>query len=543
MNKIISLALFFILLTALINCGGGTEPKKDTTPPTVSSTSPVNNATNVSVGSLIEITFSENLAASTVTESSVSISGSVAKTVTLTDNVISVTPTTDLAYNTTFIVTAQTSITDQNGNALQSAYSFSFTTEEDPTSAIPEVVSTTPVNNTTEIPVSSNIKARFSKGMDASTINATTFLINDGDVSGTISYNVSTREATFNPTTDLEYDSVYTVKITTAVMDTFAISLADTVSWSFRTRTLIPLVTTQSPVDSIICGDTLAIRYLVDHPIGVESLQVFVDGLLDSTILGNSTLYSHTWDASGNELGSIHNIYARAFDNSGHIGFSDTISVHYQWEVVLLDGNEGFNPIEVPNDLRKLLARSTDSTLELRIEYATDWGDNPYGDTAVDLAIFFDADNNISTGRRTAGGDTLNDIGAEYRTIVGVHYVDQDGDHGFNSWNGANWIEVFDSTGFYRYLVQPNVNYFELGYFWDDFGDGGSLSLVMQNTFFRDSNNPDDFLKDFAPEKDSGHVLIYRESKFFGTPSFNIIKPVYYKTSGKSLDNLNNPFD
>jgi len=102
----------------------------DTGAPSVSSTSPVAGATNITVGTVITATFSEAMDSSTITIGSFtldSVSGSVSYdsgTYTAT-----FTPDASLSYSTTYTATLSTAITDAAGNPLASAYSWSFTTE------------------------------------------------------------------------------------------------------------------------------------------------------------------------------------------------------------------------------------------------------------------------------------------------------------------------------------------------------------------------------------------------------------------------------
>jgi len=105
----------------------------DATPPTVSSVSPVADATGVVVDTAITATFSEAMDAATITTGSFtldSVSGSVSYnsgTYTAT-----FTPDVNLSYSTTYTATLSTAITDVAGNPLASAYSWSFTTASAP---------------------------------------------------------------------------------------------------------------------------------------------------------------------------------------------------------------------------------------------------------------------------------------------------------------------------------------------------------------------------------------------------------------------------
>ena len=111
----------------------------DTTRPTVTSTSPSNNATNVPVTTTITATFSEAMDSSTINTSSftlkkgtTSVSGSV--TYDFSTNKATFTPSSNLSYSTTYTATITTGVKDSAGNAMASNYTWSFTTEAKPVS-------------------------------------------------------------------------------------------------------------------------------------------------------------------------------------------------------------------------------------------------------------------------------------------------------------------------------------------------------------------------------------------------------------------------
>jgi len=112
---------------------GDTVTIADVIPPTVDSTSPVADATDVPVTTTVTATFSEAMDAATITTGSFSLGGfpgSIsynAGTYTAT-----FTPTIGLAYDTTYTASLSTAITDTAGNHLASTYSWSFTTEAVP---------------------------------------------------------------------------------------------------------------------------------------------------------------------------------------------------------------------------------------------------------------------------------------------------------------------------------------------------------------------------------------------------------------------------
>ncbi len=116
----------------------------DISSPTISSTTPGNDATDVATNTSITATFSEAMDSSTITadtflvnDGTINIAGTVT-TVTQSDTVATFSPTTALDYSTTYTATITTGAKDLAGNALEADYTWSFTTEsETPTDGEP----------------------------------------------------------------------------------------------------------------------------------------------------------------------------------------------------------------------------------------------------------------------------------------------------------------------------------------------------------------------------------------------------------------------
>ena len=104
----------------------------DTTPPTVSSVSPDDGATDVEIDTTVTATFSEAMDSSTITTNSFTLTGSeVTGTLTYDSNTHTATFTTDakLDYAHEYTATLSTDITDEAGNPLTEPYTWSFTTQ------------------------------------------------------------------------------------------------------------------------------------------------------------------------------------------------------------------------------------------------------------------------------------------------------------------------------------------------------------------------------------------------------------------------------
>ncbi|WP_461173136.1 Ig-like domain-containing protein [Arthrobacter sp. Z1-9] len=106
----------------------------DTTPPTVTTTSPASNATGVALASNVTGTFSETIDPSTVTASSFTLTGpagTVQATYSGAGNVATLNPTADLAASTSYTATLKggaSGVKDAAGNALVADRTWTFTT-------------------------------------------------------------------------------------------------------------------------------------------------------------------------------------------------------------------------------------------------------------------------------------------------------------------------------------------------------------------------------------------------------------------------------
>ena len=252
---------FFAALTIvlLVGCGKETVNIPDTTPPQVSSTTPVQGATAVSLNPAITATFSKPMTPSTINATSFVVSGpggtAVAGTVTYTatGSVATFTPAGDLAYGAVYTATITTGATDQASpaNPLAANYVWTFTSVAAPPVA-PTVISTTPANGATNVAVTQAVAAAFSAAMNPGSIGASTFTVTGPggtSVPGTVTYTTSGSVATFTPAATLAYSTLYTATITTGATNSAGTPLAANYIWSFTTITPPPMVTATVPAN------------------------------------------------------------------------------------------------------------------------------------------------------------------------------------------------------------------------------------------------------------------------------------------------------
>jgi len=211
----------------------------ETTPPTISSKSPAAGASNVAIGVNVTATFSEAMDPATIIAANFTLmqgATSLPGAVSYSGNVATFNPTTDLAYNTIYTATVDTGVTDLAGNPLAANEVWTFTTMAAPDLTPPLVSLTSPADAATNVLVGANVTATFNEAMAAATIIAANFTLKQGatTVPGAVSY--SGNVATYNPTSNLSFGTVYTATVTTGVEDLAGNALATNKVWTFTTE-------------------------------------------------------------------------------------------------------------------------------------------------------------------------------------------------------------------------------------------------------------------------------------------------------------------
>lgn len=232
----------------------------DSTPPTVLSMSPAPLAATVSIESLVEVVFSEAMAASTLNQATfiltdvltdVDVAGSVLY-IAATRTAIFM-PYLALDPLTQYRATLTTGVTDSGSNPLAADVTWTFTTDTESSIRPPSVTAVTPANGAANVALNAAITAAFSKPVDASTLTTDSFVLTDGNgnvVAGGVSYDAATTTLTFVPDAALASDSFYVAQILASVTDTEGVAMARGEVWSFRTTAVgvtLPAVTATVP--------------------------------------------------------------------------------------------------------------------------------------------------------------------------------------------------------------------------------------------------------------------------------------------------------
>jgi hypothetical protein len=209
----------------------------DTDAPAVSSTGIANAATGVPVNLKIAAFFSEAMTPTTINAASFTLTQGttpVAGTVTYVGGAATFNPSAALAANTAYTAAISTAAKDLAGNAIASAYAWSFTTGAGPLSASPTVSQTAPPGAAVNIALNGQIAVIFSETMDPATVNAANFTLQIpgvSNVAGTVSDTGAT--AIFTPAANLLPDTLYTATLSTGITNLAGTGLASNYVWSF----------------------------------------------------------------------------------------------------------------------------------------------------------------------------------------------------------------------------------------------------------------------------------------------------------------------
>src|SRR6266852_5639162 len=155
-----------------------TAAPADTTPPSLSGTTPADNSTNVAVSANLVLTFSESVKAglgNVVIHNA--LDGSAVATIAISDasqvsfagSVLTINPTSDLVAGTHYYVTMASGVVqDLAGNAyagLSAATDFDFTTVPPPDVTPPTLSITNPADNSINVAVGANLVLTFSENV------------------------------------------------------------------------------------------------------------------------------------------------------------------------------------------------------------------------------------------------------------------------------------------------------------------------------------------------------------------------------------------
>ena len=317
-----------------------TEPMPDTTAPTVSSIAPSDLQTNVANTSAITVTFSENVqindaALITLTKGA----SSVPFTHSIVGNVLTLTPSSNLDYSSTYTVTVgANSVKDSANNNIAQGTSTSFTTEAMPDTTPPTVSSIVPNNLATNVAKTSVITVTFSENVQLN--NANLITLTKGVSSVPFTTSIEENILTITPNSNLDYNSTYTITVgANAVKDMANNTIAQSTIIGFKTASALSSLVTPIDVAFDISGNI----YVLDGN-RVKKFDTSGNLLLQFGSVGTGNGQFN--DVTGIEVDKSGNIYVldrvnknlQKFDSSGTFIYKTDLSSYSNPAVVNLAG-------------------------------------------------------------------------------------------------------------------------------------------------------------------------------------------------------------
>ncbi len=224
----------------------------DTTPPTIVTLDPGNNAVNVSPSKIIKVTFSENIkTGSSWIELKNKQKTTIPFTTSISGKVLTIKPTSNLAGSLYTLCIHTGAITDLAGNPV-ALKSTKFTVKTSPT-----VTKTSPSSNAVKIPLTASVILTFSENIKAGSNYSGIYIKNTvSGVKVAISKTISGKTLTIKQTTNRLYNTPYQVYIPAgAVKNAAGSNLAKAYSYKFTTvakgtDTTPPKVSKTSPANN-----------------------------------------------------------------------------------------------------------------------------------------------------------------------------------------------------------------------------------------------------------------------------------------------------
>jgi Ice-binding-like/Bacterial Ig-like domain len=298
------------------------------TPPTVTSTIPLNGATGVPRNQIISATFSTAMNPATINSTTFTLTGPGATAVlglvvySSVGNTLTFTPTANLAASTLFTATITTGAKDLAGIGLAANYVWTFTTGTTVAVVPPEIVSTVPANLAIGVPLNQAVSATFSEAMDPTTIiTPGTFLLTGPGgtaIAGVVSYDAVNFIATFTPTLQLTASTKYTATITNGATNLTGTPLGTTGApnpWTFTTGTVVvPPPVVLGPTISLFGGfgggagmTNQGIHTVINNgDIGTTGASTTITGFHDTTIAEVGAVWPCTYTETTLNVGQVN---------------------------------------------------------------------------------------------------------------------------------------------------------------------------------------------------------------------------------------------
>ena len=263
-----------------------TGDSADAVNPTVVSVTPPDGTVDVGINASIRVQLSEPINPLTVDEATILVTDGNAAVVACTinfsnnDQNVSIVPHSPLAANGEYSVTVD-GVQDLAGNAVI-PQTTQFTTGPDADLKDPAVVRTTPVANSTAVPINPVISVEFDKVIDPTTVNNNSFLVQDNTtgkpLSGNRMLSSDGRTVSFIPDTVLGVNRSHSVFVGNRGILDLTGNMVRVGSFSFTTGleeiTTGPQIVGINPVDGITAVPTnVAVLIQFDRPVSNQSIR------------------------------------------------------------------------------------------------------------------------------------------------------------------------------------------------------------------------------------------------------------------------------
>ena len=200
----------------------------DTTPPVVTSVTPLNNSTNLGLNTTVTLTFSKPLNPSTVNYTTFNLFNGTTRmnpSVSLSSDYEVVTMSQGLPQNANITVVATSGVQDLAGNSLAN-FSSSFTTVQLTSGTRPSVTGERPGSNASSVPANSPIVLFVNEALNPSTVNGALNVSQNGAlVAGTINLSGNNQVVEFTPSAAFTAGAYVQVFFSSAATDTFGNAL------------------------------------------------------------------------------------------------------------------------------------------------------------------------------------------------------------------------------------------------------------------------------------------------------------------------------
>jgi len=287
----------------------------DVTPPLVSTVTPINGATGISISTPLIATFNENIDTSSVNATTFQLKKGntiVATTLTKTAKQITLRPTAALSGSTVYSGTLKggaSGIKDLAGNPLASDFTWSFTTIAIDNTR-PTVSSVEPLAGSVGVSTGTLVTAHFSEAVNPASVTNTTFqLKNSANTIIAATVSAAGSQIILSPAVTLTNSTTYTVTVlggASGIKDLAGNTLAANYTWTFTTAAVTPVsysifpstAAPAVPLNNDAQGIALGMKFR-------SAQNGFIRGVRYYKAVGaTGTHTGHLWSAAGALLGS-----------------------------------------------------------------------------------------------------------------------------------------------------------------------------------------------------------------------------------------------